>query len=263
MSIEHLTPHITRIFVPFLDIYTSVFLVKTSEGALLFDTATYDSDMTEIILPALGELGVPPEALTRVFISHPHRDHAGGLAALLARRPEIEVIAGSTALAETHTGARITVMGDGETLLGVLRVVSIPGHTADAIALLDTRTGTLLSGDCLQLFGIFGSGHWGANITLPAAHFEALDRLAHLPLTAIYPAHDYHPEGNAYVGAEAIRRALCACREPLLLIRDRIAAAPTRTDCELADEYNRGNLPTVGRHVFAAVRRELMQSVQV
>ena len=258
MDIKQLTTDITAIRVPFLDIFTTVFLVRTEEGNLLFDAATYPTDTTDIILPALAECGVRGEELSAVFISHPHRDHMGGLAALLERYPDLTVIAGSNALERDHDIRHLVIGRDGDTLLGDLRIVAIPGHTTDAIALLDTRTATLLSGDGLQLYGIFGSGCWGANVPFPRAHLSALDRLAKLDLAAIYPAHDYHPVGDAYIGKEMISRALDACREPLFAIRDMIKESPDATDTALAARYNENPLPTVGSHIFAAVRRDLM-----
>lgn len=251
-----LTPHVTAIRVPFADIYTTVFLVKTESGNLLFDTATYDTDITDIILPTLDGLGATG-ALSHVLLSHPHGDHAGGLGALLAALPHLTVIAGSEELGTQHPKAHLVPMTEG-TLLDVLRVVAIPGHTADAIGLFDTRTKTLLSGDGLQLFGIYGSGVWGANIRYPKAHLAALDRLREMEIDAIYPAHDYHPLGSAYVGKDAIRQALDACARPLYLIRDMIRENADVSDEALAAAYNAmGDPPTVGAHVFAAVRREL------
>lgn len=259
MDITHITPDVTRIRIPFLDVYTSVFLIGTEAGYLLFDTATYPTDIAEHLLPALSSLGIRKEALAAVLISHPHRDHAGGLAALLEECPGLSVIAGSDALLATHGGARLSVAADGDVLFGVLRIVAIPGHTADSIAVLDLRTGTLLSGDGLQLYGLFGSGWWGANITMPQAHLAALERLAELPITAIYPAHDYHPEGDAFIGQAAVARALAACREPLFLIRDMIIADPQADDKAIAAAYNeKKTLPPLGWPVVAAVRRELL-----
>ena len=253
-----LTPHITAIRVPFADIYTTVFLVKTEAGNLLFDTATYETDVTEIILPTLDGLGATA-TLSHVLLSHPHGDHAGGLGALLARLPHLTVIAGSEALGAEHPHANLIPMTEG-VLLDTLRVIAIPGHTADAIGLLDTRTRTLLSGDGLQLFGIYGSGVWGANIRYPKAHLAALDRLGEMAIDAIYPAHNYHPCGDAYVGKEAIGKALDACRAPLFLIRDMIRENEDVSDEAIAAAYHAmGNPPTVGAHVFAAVRRELCE----
>ena len=258
---QHITPiteHITRIRVPFEDIFTTVFLVKTPKGNLLFDTATYDTDITEIIFPALEAIGVPPASLTHVFVSHPHRDHAGGLPALLAHYPEITVVAGSDALLEGNPTAHLCVAKDGDVLLDCLRVIAIPGHTFDAIALLDTRTKTLLSGDCLQLYGIFGSGTWGANIGFPKEHLAALDRLATCDITAIHPAHNYHPVGDAYTTKETIALAINACREPLFKVREMILANPHMTDDELVSLYNEQPLPRVGARVFIATRKEIL-----
>lgn len=53
MNITRPSEDITRIIIPFLDIDTAVFLVRLGEEYLLFDTATYDTDMTEP-LPTLG-----------------------------------------------------------------------------------------------------------------------------------------------------------------------------------------------------------------
>ena len=257
----HITPitqDITRIRVPFFDIFTTVFLVKTEKGNLLFDTATYDTDITEIIFPALRSIGVSPDSLTHIFISHPHRDHAGGIPAILAALPHVTVVAGSEALREEYPDMHLQVAKEGDTLLDCLMTVSLPGHTPDAIALYDTRTKTLLSGDCLQLCGIYGSGDWGANITFPTAHLAALDRLALMDIAVIHPAHNYHPEGDVYTGKEGISRAISACREPLFLIRDMIKENPALTDEELTAKYNQKGLPTLGARVVTAVRRELL-----
>ena len=97
MNMKQITPHIAELRIPFSDVFTKVFLVKTPSGNLLFDTATYPTDVRDIILPALAAEGIFPAALSCVFISHTHCDHAGGLCELLAHCPDITVIAGSTA----------------------------------------------------------------------------------------------------------------------------------------------------------------------
>ena len=256
MEREVLTSDITRLRIPYADVFTSVFLVGTEEGMLLFDTGSYPADIEGRILPALAEIGVP---LTHVMLSHTHEDHAGGLATLLAHHPGVTVVAGSNAIARKHEGLALSVVRDGDILLGVLRVVSIPGHTTDSVGLLDTRTGTLLSGDGLQLYGLFAAEPWGANISFPAAHLAALDRLAALPIAAIYPAHAYHPLGDAYIGEEGVFRALALSREPLLLMRDMLLASPEKSDVALAAAYNAQDLPRVTPTAFAAIRRDLLR----
>ena len=257
--ITKITEHITRIRVPFYDIFTTVFLVKTDEGNLLFDTATYDSDVTDIILPALASLGVAAEDLSAVFLSHPHGDHAGGVPALLTANPAVTVYAGSEAVRETTAVPNLVTVADGDSLLGCLQVVAIPGHTKDSVGLLDTRTKTLLSGDGLQLYGIYGSGEWGANIRYPKEHIDALARIRDLKIDVIHPAHNYHPLGDVYEGREQILRALDACAAPLYLIRDMIRDNEDVSDEALTRAYNAmGNPPTIGKHVVAAVRRDLL-----
>ena len=168
MSGEQICSDIFCITVPYKGIYTSVFLVRTPQGAVLFDAASYESDIQNIILPWLDEQGITAEELRYVFISHKHDDHAGGLPALLEAFPDLCIVSQSMGLQQQYGEKHFWSPRDGEMLLGCLRVVSIPGHTADSAALLDTRTGTLLCGDCLQLHGIFGMGKWGANIPHPS-----------------------------------------------------------------------------------------------
>ena len=208
---KHITPiteHITRIRVPFFDIFTTVFLVKTEKGNLLFDTATYDTDITAIIFPALRSIGVSPDSLTHIFISHPHGDHAGGIPAILAALPHVTVVAGSEALREKHPDMLLQVAKEGDTLLDCLMTVSLPGHTPDAIALYDTRTKTLLSGDCLQLAGV---GKYIHGINNRELYRSSVRRLMNMDILRIVAAHEYVPLGSIAEGKGAVRDYLEAC----------------------------------------------------
>ena len=57
-SYSKINENIYRLTIPFKDIFTTVCLIKTDEGALLFDTATYDEDVENYIIPFLDELGI-------------------------------------------------------------------------------------------------------------------------------------------------------------------------------------------------------------
>lgn len=253
-NLTSITPHIHRLVVPFEDIYTTVFVLTTGEGAVLFDTATYPEDIDNYIVPALQELGIAAEELKYVVISHNHRDHAGGLERFAHMFPGTAVAAGSTACGERIPGREVQVLRDGDCLLGCLEAVTVPGHTEDCVALLDTRTNTLLSGDGLQLYGIYGSGAWGANIRFIKEHLAAGKRLHGRNIGTVVASHDYHPCGYRADGEE-VGRYIDECANALRAVGEYILSRQEMNDSDLAAQYNAASgLPTVGAHVFAAVR---------
>lgn len=249
-------PDIYRITLPYKDIFTTVALIHTPEGYLMLDAASYDEDITDVILPALAELGITKENLKYLVISHNHIDHAGGLGAFLKAFPSVTVLSRDPKLAEKHPEGKFYCPEDGEVFLGCLSVVAIPGHTMDAVGILDARTETLVSGDALQQYGIFGSGKWGSNIRFPAPHREAVKRLFDLPVSGILSAHDFHPVGQFAHSKTEAHAFFSACLESL----DRIEAFGVEHEAlsfeEIADAYNKeGTLPTVGKHVFEALKK--------
>lgn len=248
MNATEVAKNIFRLTVPFLDIFTTVYLVKTDDGALLFDTATYPEDTDNYLFPLIKSLGVENE-LKYVFISHSHRDHAGGVQRLVELFPKV------TVLSRGLNGDNIAFVNDGDVFLGCLKVVTIPGHSADSMALLDIRNNTLISGDSLQLYGIFGSGEWGANITLVKEHLEAIEKLKKMDVKSIYTAHDYHPYGYKYCDADAISKAYDACIEPLIRVKELIRTNPTLDNVGIQKIYNSEELPTLSVRVVNAVRQ--------
>ncbi|MBQ7322241.1 MAG: MBL fold metallo-hydrolase [Clostridia bacterium] len=247
--------------VPYMDVFTSVFLIRTPRGALLFDAASYESDIHGIVLPWLREMNVTDEELKYVFLSHAHEDHAGGLAALLAAFPDLCAVSQSEKLREKCGEGRFLLPREHEILLDCLRVIPIPGHTADSAAVLDTRTNTLISGDCLQMHGLFGAGKWGAAIPHPAAHRAALARLREMEIQTVVTAHDYHPLGQIHRGAQAIGALLAACLAPLDRIERLIVEHPEMNDEEICALYNSApGTPTLGVQVVRGVRRDMARS---
>ena len=244
-----------RLTVPYRDVYTTVYLLTATGGAVLFDAACHDADAESVIVPALFDLGIVGDMLKYVFISHGHGDHAGGLARLLTHYPNTTVVSRSPKLREKYAGASFLFPEEGELLLGTFRVIPIVGHTLDSAALLDTRTSTLITGDCLQLFGLVGSGDWAANIKFPVEHLRALEKLEKMPLAAIWAAHDYLPYGFCAAGEEDIKRYLAACRRAIFEIKEMILEAPHDDDATVRARYNRrAGMPTVCEAVVRAVR---------
>ena len=240
------------------DIFTTVYLIKTNDGYFLFDSASFDADIDNTVKPMLDDLGVSADKLKYVFISHAHLDHMGGLKRLLELYPDVTVITKNTDLSSKYIGYNFIQPDEYERFLGVLEVVFIPGHSSCSQAIFDTRDNSLITGDCLQLYGIFGSGNWACNISLPKAHFEALDKLEAMPISAVYTAHNYHPLGQFYVGEENVKSAINACREPLQNIIKMINVFPDLSDEEIAKIYNKdGVLPKLGAHVVKNLRNLL------
>lgn len=244
-------PHIHRLEVPFLDIYTTIFLVETPSGLVVFDTATYPEDMDNYLLPALKELGVAEPAW--LVVSHNHRDHGGGLARFAELFPGTPIAAGSKACGERVPGREIRVLSDGEILVDPLVTVTLAGHTADCVGLLDRRTGTLLSGDGLQLYGIYGSGAWGANISLIPEHMATGEKLREMEIQIILASHNYHPRNWRADGREAVEDYICQCANALRDIRRYALAHPEQSFEEMAASYNGASgLPTVSHRIFKA-----------
>lgn len=226
---------------------------------MLFDAASYDEDVDDYIVPMLEQLGISAEELKYVFISHNHTDHAGGLKMLMKRYPNTCLVTRNEVLQGEYEKYQVLMPEDGDRIMDVLQVVTIPGHTAKAMAILDTRTQTMISGDCLQLYGIFGSGNWACNIGFPTEHFKALDKLRTMHIQKLLTAHDYHPYGYWYEGEAAILAALDACVEPLMNIKKMIEENPELSDEEIRVLYNAPNtLPKLGIRAVTAVRRELL-----
>ena len=149
---------------------------------------------------------------------------------------------------------------DNAELCEAFRLVTVVGHSPDSAALYDTRTKTLITGDGIQLYGLFGSGEWGANIGLPKKHLEELSKLRKMDIESIYAAHDYHPYGYAYIGREAVAAALDASERPLFEIKKLIEDNPALTDSEIREIYNSSpNHPTVREGVIRAIRAELAE----
>lgn len=255
---EKINENIIRLTIPYKDIYTTVYAIKTDGGYVLFDSASFDADIDAYVVPFLNELNITENDLKYVFISHDHTDHSGGLKAFMQKYPKTCIISRSPALIERFKGYNTLLPQEESVILNDLKIVTIIGHTADSSAILDMRTNTLISGDGLQLYGIFGSGKWGSNIYFPDTHIHEVNKLKKMEIDHILTAHDYQPYGFSYDGKEAVENALDACIKPLYKVRDMILANPDLTDEEICALYNQEKTPTLGEHVVTQVRKKLL-----
>jgi glyoxylase-like metal-dependent hydrolase (beta-lactamase superfamily II) len=145
----------------------SVLLIVDEQGWALVDTGSPASPFR--IQGALASLEVGPDELKRIYLTHHHPDHIGGLPAVLWWASQAEVVA-------PHLEARIIsgehppetppsklgafiarrqqlsahkvdrVLHEGDTFAG-FRVIATPGHTLGHTSLLRERDGLLFTAD--------------------------------------------------------------------------------------------------------------------
>lgn len=246
--------HIHYVTTAYKDIFTTVYALQTQKGAILFDAASFDSDIDTVIVPFLEGLGIGADDLKYVFISHNHADHSGGLPRLLEHYPDVCIVTRSQTLHEKYAGRSFLLPEEGDMLLDTFRVVTIPGHTIDSAALLDTRTMTLITGDCLQQQGIRGSGDWASNISYPAEHLAAIEKIRALRPKQIVTAHDYVPCGFRAEG-DAVSQMLDESKGPLLRLKALLLEFPDEDDAQIRVRFSDfENHLTINARVVAAMR---------
>lgn len=183
---------ILRLCVPFDRIYTSVFLLRTSEGNILVDSATTDEDVDTVILPALRALGYELSDLCALVLTHRHSDHAGGLARIRVLAPDLPVL--------TEAGTRI----------GMLEIYPMKGHTEDSVGVYDARTHTLIAGDGLQGAGV---DRYPCSLASREAYHATINRIrADESIENILFSHAYEPwKNNRAFGRSEVLARLADC----------------------------------------------------
>lgn len=258
METIKINDNIFRTTTPYKDIWTTLYVIKTKNGDMLFDAASFDEDAEKYTISFLEQCGVTKESLKYIFISHDHSDHAGGLKTLLPYYPNAVVLSRSSDLKERFSDYNVVAPNENDHFLDVLEVVTIVGHTIDCAAILDKRTKTLITGDCLQVWGIVGSQNWAANIRFPVEYFADIEKISKMDIDQILTAHDYYPLGYKAEGKAEIVRCLDGCREPLLKLKELIIANPDTDDQGICDIYNISKaLPTFHAGVVECIRKAM------
>ncbi|MGH2679674.1 MAG: MBL fold metallo-hydrolase [Actinomycetota bacterium] len=159
--------------------YTAAYLLEATETALV---ETGPGTSVEPVAAALRSLGVAPDELAHIVLTHIHLDHAGGVGQLAERFAGATVwvhergaphlvdptrLVASTARvwgeaemrelfgpAAPVASDRVRPLRDTDTIaLGdrQLSVLDTPGHASHHVALVDSRTGGVFTGDALGI----------------------------------------------------------------------------------------------------------------
>lgn len=205
---------------------TSCYLIAAEKVALIETGATPGSGY---LMAALKSLGIPPEKVEVIIVTHIHLDHSGGAGVMARELPKARVfvhprgarhlidpsrlIAGARAVYgerfDNFFGAilpvpeeRVHAPEDGETLdLGGGRVLTFyhtQGHARHHFVIHDPASRGVFSGDALGLRFHALSKLVGCDFTLPStspsefdplAAVDTLDRMSGLDLENIYFTH--------------------------------------------------------------------------
>ena len=159
---------------------TSSYLIRGSRPCLI-ETGTALS--APVVIDALAALGIGPDDLATVVVTHIHLDHAGGVGDIAAAYPRAQIVVherGARHLADPSklvASAQRVFGPDMDRMFGPLiatpaeRLVTLgetgfvdlgdgrrldafhnPGHASHHVALVDSQTGDLYTGDAAGVF---------------------------------------------------------------------------------------------------------------
>lgn len=174
-------PSITAIdtFMAGRERYTAAYFLRDEEPTIV---ETGPTTSVDAVSEALSSLGIGSEDLAHIVVTHIHLDHAGGVGRIAARFPRATVwvhergaphladptklvasasrIYGSKLMAEWFgpvdpvPAERLNSMADGDRIRlrsRDLEVLYTPGHASHHVALVDSETGCVMTGDALGI----------------------------------------------------------------------------------------------------------------
>jgi len=193
------------------------FLLQAGGELTLVDTLFEDDGAG--VLEAIRKLGRSPRDLKRIVLTHAHRSHLGGLAALkretgatvLAHEWEADIVAGERAAQSVglkptrpfrtypfqvgiflgrpkHEPCPIDEsVADGATA-GPLEVLHLPGHSPGHLGFHWAERGLVIAGDAIATWPRFEAGWPAFNLNLEQ-HRESVRRLAGLDAQIVGVGH--------------------------------------------------------------------------
>ncbi len=162
------------------DRYFHVYVIETDDGCILFETGVCAT--AKKVIGQIASLGIDPDRVKYIVVSHEHADHATGLA-YLTKAYRHAVVVSSPPTKERLSKARVVesffeedvhfagryrdfgeepyealrydagvtlTVGNGDTICNKdIKVIATPGHTPGSLSLLVRREGVLLVSDAL------------------------------------------------------------------------------------------------------------------
>lgn len=177
------------------------YLLKGKFSNVLIDSGLPSDWAT--LTRGLGEVGLAPEDINLVLLTHEHIDHAGG-ATLFPRRTMIgahRLAASKLALKDefalmnqvfelTLEDCHTDLLVDEGTEFDLgefhLQVLHTPGHCSGALCFVETQNQFLISGDTVMANGIIGGVLGSGNVS---DYLASVKRLANLRIDKILPGH--------------------------------------------------------------------------
>jgi hydroxyacylglutathione hydrolase len=161
------------------------------EKAILVDTGV--GNQMNPVWPQLEELGVHPENLAGIILTHAHHDHAMGTFIILEKAsPKIYIHRLDTKHIAIHLGQNLVKVEEGDIIESErwpLEVIWTPGHTEGGICLYSKKDKILFSGDTAFPDGYYGryDGESGSR----SAIIESLRKLTEIEVDIMLPGHGY------------------------------------------------------------------------
>jgi glyoxylase-like metal-dependent hydrolase (beta-lactamase superfamily II) len=214
--------------------YTKAFIVEYEEGLVIIDTF-YDGD-AQLFLDEIARMGKTPQDIKHIALTHAHRGHLGGMAALkrlsgapiYAHEWEADIIAGNRPIHNPHLFAfdpiqawpiiffgqltarwnpfdpmPVDQLVDEGSKIGPLQVLHTPGHTPGHLAFYWPERQVLFTGDAFVTWPLITPG-WHSTMLNKPQSWDTLERMSALDVEVIGPGHG----SSITKGGSAVLKAL-------------------------------------------------------